>query len=1013
MLHPRTRAIGVLSAFAGVAALAVLDGDADAKRRPRKPRRPRAFLSEKAPGKSRTPGTDSAGAPAFDARPVAEGAAGGADRMQTTASGVALVLSPTRALVANPWRGLVVVDTSDPDAPTALGSVSLAGSPRRLFAEGDGALVLADVWKDGAATTRVTSIDLSDDANPVVAGTVDVEGALVDATGSAAGVLLLTDDAGWWGPWLAEPARGGGELDLGVMPGGPAGARKAPASGASPTAPDGVVGDVVPWWGGSGTTRVATVTVGTGGVPSLGGAVEIEGWRVAFAFDGDTAVVARRPVEPAEGEKPSPLADGMDPATGGVVDPEPGVPVAWKPSPVELVAVESSPGGPTVVGTTKLAEGVEPIALDLAGPTLRLLASVDWSSWRLATFDVGSGAPSARGALDLAATWGNWAFSGDRFVWTTTVWSYGDDGIGLDPSGGGATPPRSEAGDVGVPAGPSSSLHVVDLTDPGAPAAGGSLELGTGWVGSLRAVPGGVVLSTTGESAATTILRVDCTDADVPAVSGTETLPGYWAVDRSAGDLLLAQGWRENGDRSWTTEAVPFDLSSGGLAGGGAFATDGWIVDAAWSSPLLAVAAAEKLTLVDLTDLGAPDVRGSLRLAVNVTDLEVLDAGTAAALVVDWATGDVEVRTFALPAADALAPLDTLDLGKGDARLFREGDLLHVLATDWRTGGSRLVVVDAGDPADLRERGSLDLATYPGQAFLVGKALVLLREAWTIAPDGTGAKPDPATADAFGACPTRWLRDELTAAIDVIDLSDPDAPRAAGRTRVRWDWGGQAILRDRTLYVPSYVERAVATPYGRDVAYSYGVRPIDLSDPLSPRVGPLVAVPGSLVAAADGKGRVLTVQYAWDEDGEAAPALHLVDLTEPVRARIVATAALAGWPGAVIAADDHVHVTTQSWDAEEGTTRDALTTYSLGDLSVTSTRTRAAGAWGGNLDGGFLFLRTWGWNGAVDAYDLSVPGAPAPAGSIEVDGAADDVEVAGSRAYVAAGYRGVRSLALE
>ena len=71
MLRTRIRWIGALSAFAAVASLAVLDGDADAKRKPRKPRRPHRFLSEKAPAKSRTPGTDAFGTPSFSDRPVA------------------------------------------------------------------------------------------------------------------------------------------------------------------------------------------------------------------------------------------------------------------------------------------------------------------------------------------------------------------------------------------------------------------------------------------------------------------------------------------------------------------------------------------------------------------------------------------------------------------------------------------------------------------------------------------------------------------------------------------------------------------------------------------------------------------------------------------------------------------------------------------------------------------------------------------------------------------------------
>src|SRR5262249_13974225 len=152
-----------------------------------------------------------------------------------------------------------------------------------------------------------------------------------------------------------------------------------------------------------------------------------------------------------------------------------------------------------------------------------------------------------------------------------------------------------------------------------------------------------------------------------------------------------------------------------------------------------------------------------------------------------------EIRTVSLPAADAQAPMDTLKVGTGDAQLFARAPFLYVVATDWTTGRSAVHVVDASDPEHLVARGSLDLASYPGQLFQKGDALLLLREAYTLftADENGVTKPDP---DAFGRCPRSWLRDDLTAVLDVVDLSDPDAPSAAERLRLRWDWSGEAVL---------------------------------------------------------------------------------------------------------------------------------------------------------------------------------------------------------------------------
>lgn len=973
------------------AGLVALTTDADA--RPRRGNRARHhFRSRRAPDQPRTPalGNDASGA--ADS-PVAGGAAEGSFRQDVIGGGTLLAMSPGRALVLSSYRGLSLVDTTDPDVPKVLASVAVEGTGQRMLL-GDGEVaVVSGAWDADGAYTLISGVAISD-AGLAAKGSVRTKGNFVAGARNGADVLVVTTD-GWYGPIYTMDAAG-------AYPGGdPAtGQRKAKRmQRRSLLDPTGGAGNgiVTPGYGGWGDSHVARARIAADGTPTLLGAADVAGSVSAQTVTGTEALLS-------------------------VLSRDESTYAAYAASLVRVA--DGDDGAPAVAATLALNDSVS--TLDRDGDTLRAL-SWDGAGTTVLTFDLGGGAITKLATFETGTWPSAFAFSGGAFVYATTAWDYAEPQLPndpvFDPNGvadamGGIV--KSTATTAG--GGATSTLHCVDLRDAAHPAAGGSLDLGAGWIGGLVAVANGVVGTTfdyTGGDASTGLFRADVSDPTSPSLAGSADVGGYASLGPVLGDLLLVNGGDVATDGSFRPATTLVDLAGDGLAVGGSFTPRSWTADAARAGDLLGLAGYDRVTFVRIGEVANPSLAGEVRLVVNVAGFAALSDSVGAALTTDYLGGDVEIRTVSLPAADALAPLAVLKVATGDAQLFAHGAFLYVVATDWTTGRAAVHVVDATDPSHPVARGSLDLASYPGQIFQKGDALLFLREAYTLfTQDENGVtKPDP---DAFGRCPRSWLRDDLTAVLDVVDLSDPDAPAAAERLRLRWDWSGNAVMDGDSLYVSAYVD--VTQPGDEFDAYAYRVREIDVTDPLHPSASPAIDVPGTLVAGSGTPHRVLTADYTWDpQTGATTSTLHLVDLSLAWRARVVGSATIDGYPETVTTSAGRAYVVAETWNAyvanEPAKLSDpsaSLYAFDLGGDALTQTAkiARDSGAFGGEVSSGCLFLRTWGWTGALDVYSLDDPSSPGFAATHEVVGLAGGVTVVAGRVYVAGGPYGVRSFEL-
>jgi hypothetical protein len=1002
----QTRILGIGAALAA-ASFVVTAVDAQAGGRPGNRKR-HHFRSQPAPAHAKTPAVGADGTTDSTSRaPVAGAALEGGFRQDIVNSGALLAMSSSRALVLNSYRGLTLVDTSDPSAPRVLASVAVDGTGERMFLGTDEVAVVSGAYDATGARTIVTSVVIGD-ASLSVAGKVEFGGSLSDASRVGDELLLVAGD-GYYGPIVYMDAAS-------ATPGGGPTANGLPGRKSMNSATGGVMtpGMMPPWYGGGTKSHVARVRIGADGSPSLLGTLDLDGSVNADAISGTAAVLALLANDPSS---------SPDPTQG-----TPNGPLGWYAPRIQLVHVtDDASGAPTNAGTLSLDTVSGVAALDLAGSTLRALAYAD-SGEIVATFDVSGGAPIALGSVSLPDWPSAFAFSGGAFVYGTTQWNYevtpptdpvfDPNGVadmfgGKPMSGMGPNMMGAKGGPTaaGVP-GPTSALHVIDLSDPASPVAGGSLDLGGGWLSTFVAVPGGVVGTLYGyddQDGSTTLFRVDLADLAAPSRTGTATLPSYANLGRVLGDLLLVNGGKSDANGSFIPSTQLVDISAGGLVPGGSFAAGSWTTDAARDANVLGLAAYDRLTLVDVSNAADPTVKGEVRFIVNVAGFAALDATTGAALTTDYLGGDVEIRTVRLPAADALAPLDVLKVATGDAQMFASAPFLYVVATDWTTGRASVTVVDATDPSHLTLRGSLDLASYPGQVFFKDKALLLLRESDSLFVTNAKGKRK-AARDAFGRGAKSWLRDSLSAVLDVVDLANPDTPIAAERLRLRWDFSGQAILSGDSLFVASYVD--LTGPDDSTGEYSYQIREIDVTDPLKPVAGAAVEVPGTLAAVAGAPHQVLTTDYTWDETtGTTTSTLNLVDLSLAWQDRVLASRPLDGWAETVTVGGGFAYVVTENWDGSKQGAR--LSTFAVSGLVAANAQDRERGAYAGDVRGGCLLLRTWGWTGSMDVYSLAAPGVPAFIASHDVAGLSGDVTVLGGRAYVAGGLYGVESFDLS
>jgi hypothetical protein len=784
--------------------------------------------------------------------------------------------------VQNAWRGLQVVDLSDPASPRLRGTVPLTGTPVGLYLAGTTALVVSSdhlSWlaaADGGPArpsvgARLWAVDVSDPDAPVVRAELPVEGELTDTRRVGDVLYLVTRSLPPWivmGPPVPGGGSGRGGVGVGVA--------------APETAPD-------------DTTTVASFDVSEPAAPRAVDALTFPhgGWSIHVNVTAERVTVGRA---------------GWDAANGPLT---------------HLTAIDiRDPAGAlsmgaevTVAGTLQDRWGLD---LDAATGTLRAVVADGWTSGSrlhvLAWAAPGKVEPLAALDLDVPERLTAARFDGAR-VYVVTA-------LAIDP------------------------LWVVDLADPARPALAGRLELPGQLDFIVPRGDRLLALGHGGGDPGTFQLHVsllDVADPAAPALVARETLAPDWAfVPASSDDLHKAfqvldaeglllvpfQGY-DRGAWRWVGGTQLLTFSRDALVREGFVPHRGDLRRAfATATPgVVAALSDERLQTIDATDRAAPVELAALDLARPVWQLAV--AGARAVEVSGWPwSGSGE--WVVVPASDpnAASPSWRAPLDASGARLFRTGDVAWLAATEPVAGGTFVQALDLA-PGTPRLRGRLDVPAAAGGSWWWGPPAVQAGRALVIARfSGGGPVAGGAPAPAGGGTSSDLV---------VVDLADADAPRLVVVPVPPAAWLGELRAEGTSAWLSQY---DWVDPGAGTVRFT-AVR-VDLSDPAAPVVAPPVNVPGRLFSASPDGARLYTEEQVWD-GAEGTTWIHTLERTSPGTARLVASTKLPGWYWGAVRAGGFAYVT--GW-AQDGARLAAVDLGSGKVTSVQALETSGAGILG-------------------------------------------------------------------
>lgn len=294
----------------------------------------------------------------------------------------------------------------------------------------------------------------------------------------------------------------------------------------------------------------------------------------------------------------------------------------------------------------------------------------------------------------------------------------------------------------------------------------------------------------------------------------------------------------------------------------------------------------ERIETYDITDRDHPRALDVLTLARTVYRIAVVGRHVAE-LVSDWWTGEARLDVLPLDDPDGLEPVGTLDLAGlrpasarsyyywtsgfsyHNSRMFAQGDHAYLLWSEtscdsWsydrcsddapRTG---LAVFDLSDPTAPRLVSQARFAfEFPGQVGWWSSGTVEAGE--TIVMAGTTLVVRPAR-NAYW-----WYDDDRDIGpptLELLDLSDPAHPRHASTFRLP---GGEEF---GTLQV---VDGMIVTSHrepvpGEEGLVRFYLDRIEISDPDRPRRVASINIPGSPVWFDPGAARLVTVDYQREE----------------------------------------------------------------------------------------------------------------------------------------------------
>lgn len=871
-----------------------------------------------------------------------------------------------RLYYLNSYRGLMVFDISNVDAPKLLGRSPVFGTPVEMYVKNGIATVVVGDWygtaKDGTPFhgSVVRTINASDPANIKTIGEVPVKGWARDMRVVGTNLYIVSEDYGWsYGYWYGGYYGGG---DVAVGPGG--------------------------YYAGYGGSKVVISSVSLL-TSTLAGEKIYDGYSGAFNVTDSTIVLAHDVTDPTS-KQPTGKAS------------------------VEWIDITDLSGAITPKGSFEVDGLLQGWSADngrwnvnLEGTTAEVLTCAasqygycnGQEGYNLTTVDfTNPSTPALKGKLAIPGK-----------GWAATA-RFHDSRMYLSPRDGyyanGAQQP--------------TPIEVYDLTDKAAPKLAGSTNInGAVWLfmplgnDRLFALGNEYGQSNGGyySSSQVSLRYLDVADATNPKVLGTSTFGSDWAWTPAAGTfkafvrddaqklvVLPFSGWNYN-SYEYTNGVQLIEYDTNAITTRGAAKSKGWVERGIFVKNRVISLSDQALTVVDHTDRNAPKVVREITLARNVVAAQP-QGGTIAQLSTDWWGYDnssSELRVLPIGNAEEMkddAATTSVAVDGTNARIFRNGNLAYVVTTIYPKNPNngpyyatpRVQIVDLSNGGAVL-RGSVDLPQETGywwswwggcyywdwydgsNAVQVGQDVLAFRR--------VSGNYDPNTG--------KYTSETK---LYVVDLANADAPKLSSTAITQdsdWWWGNMRVVGDK-LYTTHYewINKPGPNPSGGWQSYSvkYYLDQVDLSDRNAPKVGKRINVPGILVGADENDSSLLYfIDYRWwgqTNKDEIAVAKIVND-----KAYLKSTTLLDGWVGQTIVRGSKAYISSQDYvDPQNGNPGKA--TVKLNELDLTDPKkpvlrsSAPKDGWGWLVDvEGDRAVITSGWGQVgLDIYKLTPNAAP-------------------------------------
>ena len=1006
-------------------------------------------------GESDNGGTPTAGAGGSGSSSGGGGSSGGAGLGGKSAGSTNATVSETdiyrvsgsRLYYLNEYRGLMIFDITNVDAPRLVGRAPVFGDPQEMYLDGNTAVIVVGDWygtgTDGSPFygSLARGLDCTDPANIKDVGDAPLRGYVQDTRVVGNVLYTVAQDYGWeygweygWGGYYGYGGGGG------VAVGASGGATPGLGSGSS-QGPNVVLASVS---FANGTLH----KVSEQAVDGYNGIINVTSGSILLA----TTPPSTDPNDPY-GESGTTTLQYVDITdSGGTIKPR---------GTISISGVLNGWGPDNGRWNLDFADEIHAHAIGCSGQ----YCGDNGYSYLLSTVDfTNPDAPSLTSTLSI-----------DNLGWSAAARFDVEPGTAFQRLY--LSPADYYDSDTGA-----TPFSIYDLTDPAAPKLAGSTTLdGNIWMfmpegDHVFALGNTYTPSGPYDQSLVEVQYVDVANPAAPAALGSTQFGDGWAwspaedtfkafvVDSTQGLAVVPfSGW-DYDSYQYTNGVELVQFGGLGITGSGTARTKGWVERGIFVGNRLYSLSDQAMAVIDYSNPSAPKVLGETTLARNVVSAQP-QGSTIAELSSDWYGNDVTTSEMrVLPIANAAETTDTGNAASTtvngvDAQVFHNGNLTYVV-TDVQVpvtcdpnyyggpttpGGqctgytSQVTVVDTSGGGAV-VLGSVQLPAMPYSYGYGWGWDGFWYYDWY---DGADVAQVGGDALAFRRWFPQYSYDPNTGypvyqdsldALFVVDLSNATAPTVASLTitndATTW-WGNMQAIGDK-LYTTHYewIEQPdPGAPSGTVEWTRYYLDQVDLTDRAHPKIGQSINVPGTLVGASTEDPSVLYfADYDWDGDNENdAIAACKVD---GGKCFLQSYTQLDGYVGNVIVQNDKAYMTVQEYDwMWEGTgagTGGAVEQpyVELHQLDLTNpsapvdrVSTNPDSGWGWLLGvQGDRAVVTSGWGPvAVDIYQLSDDNAPAYEQTVRTLGwgGANSITRQDNTLYLASGYWGVQPVQLQ